>query len=855
MQTNPDVREMPRLLDEAIEDLPEELRQPIVAHFLYGRSHGAIARDMGIPRRTVGNRIQRGLAQLGALLRTRGVTASAAAVAAALTSAKAGAAALPVALSESLARLCLQEAALTAGGAAAGAAATGFAGLLAAKHLLAGAAIVAAVVSGSIWWAVHRDTGNVAVSPHADVTEASAETIDAPPGDAAAAIPGQTVPQEPETDAADAPPADQGSISGTVQAKDAEYHTEKIRNVLRSADSRSGEGWGLLFGERVTPAAGVTVVLESKGLRKETLTDEEGGYRFDALAPGQYGIFVVLPPGAARTRKEPRQEVGLADGEAKDHVDFTFSSDSVTCTGRVTHAGGEPIPGARVTATPLDIVPYSGDDGFDRIQSAMVETATDEEGRYRLQGLVPASYREVMGYLGGSTHLPEYGRTYTLRAAAEGYASVKIVAPVLQTEAVEFCTAMYEEAGKLPLAQKVALAPDVLLPVAPGNTLESVDFVLYPEARISGTVCDTQGKILPDVKVRIVAPEEIEGDPPAFLAEPFIPDWETTGGEGTFALAAVPEGTYIFEVDAGAGFQRARNAAISVRPGDILEDMRVVVESAADRGRVEGIVTQGATGQPVGAFQLWILNVDSPNEPSPRHGNVTQDSETGAFVIDGISSGLATLEVKAEGFATQRIEVRVEPGRTAELQIPLAREGILRGRVTRNGQPSAHGYVIFPGWEGGPYGGTNEQGHYEVKTLPAGEYLVQFNMWLYEDHRGGAQAVCFRTVDIEAGHVTEVDVQYDGTGVIHGAFSGPHGESWRERNWRVELRDPNAPEETSNRAGTWKFEENGRYEIPDVPAGIYRVVAYCNGPDGMPVEQSQTITLPDGGTATVDFAF
>ena len=101
MQTNPDVREMPRLLDEAIEDLPEELRQPIVAHFLYGRSHGAIARDMGIPRRTVGNRIQRGLAQLGALLRTRGVTASAAAVAAALTSAKAGAAALPVALSES----------------------------------------------------------------------------------------------------------------------------------------------------------------------------------------------------------------------------------------------------------------------------------------------------------------------------------------------------------------------------------------------------------------------------------------------------------------------------------------------------------------------------------------------------------------------------------------------------------------------------------------------------------------------------------------------------------------------------------------------------------------------------------
>ncbi len=158
-------------------------------------------------------------------------------------------------------------------------------------------------------------------------------------------------------------------------------------------------------------------------------------------------------------------------------------------------------------------------------------------------------------------------------------------------------------------------------------------------------------------------------------------------------------------------------------------------------------------------------------------------------------------------------------------------------------------------WPKDAPGGTNEQGQYEVKTLPAGEYLVQYNMWLYEDHRGGAQAVCFRTVDIEAGHVTEVDVQYDGTGVIHGAFSGPRGESWRERNWRVELHDPASPDGTSSRAGTWKFEENGRYEIPGVPAGTYRVVAYCNGPDGTPQEQSETVSLAEGGTATADFVF
>jgi len=69
------------------------------------------------------------------------------------------------------------------------------------------------------------------------------------------------------------------------------------------------------------------------------------------------------------------------------------------------------------------------------------------------------------------------------------------------------------------------------------------------------------------------------------------------------------------------------------------------------------------------------------------------------------------------------------------------------------------------------------------------------------------------------------------------------------------LRDPASPDETSLRAGTWKFEKNERYEIPDVPPGTYRVVAYCNGPDGAPREQSQTVTLADNGVAEVDFSF
>jgi len=855
MQTASDESELPGLLDEAIEDLPEELREPVVAHFLYGRSHASIARELGIPRRTVSNRIQRGLMQMGAFLRSRGVTASATVLATSLAAAKANAAALPGAISESLARYCLQEAALTASGAATGAAAaTSAGGLLAVKHVLAAVAVLAAVVSGSIWWAVRGDTGNVAANLQPRVTE-PAPAAEARPQrtEAATPAPEQTGPQMAETAAAETSAGSLGSISGTVQAKDAEYHTEKIRSALQAALSgsqREQSFWKLLFTENIQPAAGVTVALEAKGVRREALTDENGRYQFSQLAPGGYEIQAAPPPEAVKTPEKMRQEVKLGEAEAKEGVDFSFSVDTVTCKGRVTNAAGDAIPGARVEAVPLDIVPYSGDDGFDRIRSAAVETSTDNEGLYELRGLMPAGFREVQDYLAGSTHLPEYGHTYTVRAAADGYASVKIVAPALQTDLVEFCTVMIKQAEKLPFPQKVGLAPNVILPVAPGNTLEGINFVLFPEARISGTVSDTRGQVLPEAKVRLAPEKKHEGDPAAFLAEPFVPDWTATGGQGTFFIGSVPGGTYVFEVDAGAGAQQARNAALSVRPGDILEDVRVVVEAAADRGRIEGVVAEADTGQPVGAFQLWILKVDSPHEPSPRHGNVTQDSGTGGFIIDGITAGLAAIEVKAEGYATQRLEVQVEPGRTSALRVSLAREGMLRGYVTRNGQPSAYGYVTFPGWEGAPYGGTGEDGHYEVKTLPAGQYLVKYNMWLYEDRRGGAQAVCFRAVEVQAGHATEVDVQYDGAGVVHGAFSGPP-----DANWRVELRDLASPDETSLRAGTWKFEKNARYEIPDVPPGTYRVVAYCNGPDGTPREQSQTVTLADNGVAEVDFSF
>lgn len=98
--------------------------------------------------------------------------------------------------------------------------------------------------------------------------------------------------------------------------------------------------------------------------------------------------------------------------------------------------------------------------------------------------------------------------------------------------------------------------------------------------------------------------------------------------------------------------------------------------------------------------------------------------------------------------------------------------------------------------------------------------------------------------------MTEVDTDYDGHGLVHGAFVGiPDTKCY------VSLFDAAIPEGENRWPETWKFQDNEHYKIPDVPPGTYRVVATCTDAHGTVVEQSQTVSLADGVVAEVDFVF
>jgi RNA polymerase sigma factor (sigma-70 family) len=73
------------VLDEAVGGLPEKLRVPFVLHYLEGRTVTAVARQLGCPRGTVATHLARARQRLRAWLARRGVTLSAAALAAGLS--------------------------------------------------------------------------------------------------------------------------------------------------------------------------------------------------------------------------------------------------------------------------------------------------------------------------------------------------------------------------------------------------------------------------------------------------------------------------------------------------------------------------------------------------------------------------------------------------------------------------------------------------------------------------------------------------------------------------------------------------------------------------------------------------
>jgi len=75
--SNPDWDDIESFIDEAIGELPDEIRFAVTAHFLLQRTHRSIAKESGVARQTVTRRITKGVEEVRLALAQRGITAPA----------------------------------------------------------------------------------------------------------------------------------------------------------------------------------------------------------------------------------------------------------------------------------------------------------------------------------------------------------------------------------------------------------------------------------------------------------------------------------------------------------------------------------------------------------------------------------------------------------------------------------------------------------------------------------------------------------------------------------------------------------------------------------------------------------
>jgi hypothetical protein len=269
-----------------------------------------------------------------------------------------------------------------------------------------------------------------------------------------------------------------------------------------------------------TPVAGAQIMLlpttrptGPMGMPPHTLTDQDGRFVFDKLAPGSYrmgvqktGFAPFLEPGRAPTTQ-------VSAGQTTE-IALHLQKGAVIA-GKLLDASGEPVTDARVMAmhrisinggppgaTGVRLVPASG---------GGLQQQTNDLGEFRLAGLAPGEYYVAAMPRGG----PSFGGP-GVAPTANGTASTTTYYPGTIDQAA---------------AQTVS--------VAAGETVNHIVFSMQsvPSFRISGRVVDENGAPVAGAMVMLMGDSRAN----AFMG----PTGNArTGDDGRFTIAEVPSGTY-----------------------------------------------------------------------------------------------------------------------------------------------------------------------------------------------------------------------------------------------------------------------------------------------------------------------
>jgi MFS family permease len=233
-------------------------------------------------------------------------------------------------------------------------------------------------------------------------------------------------------------------------------------------------------------------------------------------------------------------------------------------------------------------------------------------------------------------------------------------------------------------------------------------------------------------------------------------------------------------------------------------------------GTIIGYVrTTGGTGVANG-----VVTVTGADGRQIERARVRAD---GAYTLDGLGHGTYTLIVAAAGFRPEAASVTLN-GRGSVRDFVLSGNGVISGIVRSSpdgsGVPAAS--VLATDVSGQVVGraDTGPDGRFSIVGLPFGQVTVTAYV---ENHR--PRAITASVTEHEA---VLVDLVIEVLSALRGIVSGPDGRAL-----------PNATVSLSDTAGTvvaaTKTDENGGYELRDLPPGVYTVVTSLYEPSVVPV--------------------
>lgn len=801
-------------VDAAIDTLPEELREAVVAHFIGRRTHLEIALELHLTRRAVSYRIQRGVDALRAELVRRGVTVSCAGLGALLLADATTAA--PLSLKASLGKLALAAGLPPSSGASAAAAVKTAGSLILMKTKLIVAAALVCAATG-IYLAT-RPGGSE--QPPATLAEVPTTT---PQGEAPSPASAAAPPKAVLTSAASLEPAEPAAVT--------EEHRGVVMGVVLLPTGLPASGATVRYAwepnSREVPVDGMTAH-SSEPIK----TDENGLFAFARVPRGRIGVTATHDEGLV-------SEQVTVDSRGLRHDLTLVLKGGETITGVVVTREGQGIAGAR-------IVPLQ-QDGQD-LRS------------YESKG------REVISDQDGNFAMPHLRRgQWTLRAVAEGFGAEMAgpfetgpaLARILLTPGVELACRAVLTSDQTPIEgvevalkyqdqqtafmttksdgqgaalfgalgkgnytldvkhPRYALAgPPVSVGIDPARKVPPLTLELVEGGQIRGRVVDASSSDgIGNVIIR--ARESATGR--SYSSTP-------TDDSGSYTIAGLPSGEYsLAPVKLPPAYSRDlqdTRQLTTVSEGQTIDS----VDFSIAPGAAFGGIVRDSKGVPVAGAQVSV---------KVELGNVVigdlYTQEDGRFAVGDFKAGdSVVLSAQSRTANSGRLGPFVvgDPG-NENLELVLSREstGVIAGRVTDpQGKPypcqlmavAEEPHLQFPVmWRTGE---TDGKGNFVLSGFCAGTYTIEI-----VPERTARQKS--DPINVEAGQlVSNINLVYDPGERFEIAGVVVDEEENPVAGVRVTVRGSfpsTIPSETTD--------ESGAFHFRDLPAGTYAIEPSAKG--------------------------